>query len=123
MYKVATSFCCAITALALSAAHAAGDATRGESLYEARCGGCHSLDDNRVGPMHRGVFGRKAGSVPNFNYSKAVGNSKIVWDERLLNQWLNNPEKLIPGQRMGYQLSSEADRADVIAYLRRESGK
>ena len=102
---------------------AAGDAIRGETLYEGRCGGCHSLDDNRVGPMHRGVFGRKAGSVSDYAYSSAVKKAKIVWDERVLDQWLTNPEKLIPGQKMGYQLSDAGERADVIAYLKKESGK
>lgn len=112
-----------ITLLVVSTVHAAGDPTKGETLYESRCGGCHSLDDNRVGPMHRGVFGRKAGTVANYNYSSAVKKSKLVWDERLLDQWLTNPEKLIPGQKMGYQLSDAGERSDVIAYLRRESGK
>ena len=44
-------------------AFAAGDAAHGQQIYESRCIACHSPDANRVGPMHRGVFGRKAGSV------------------------------------------------------------
>jgi cytochrome c len=100
---------------------AAGEASRGEQLYESRCTGCHSLDANRIGPMHRGVFGRKAGSVADFEYSSAVKRSKIVWDEQTLARWLTDPEKLIPGQKMGYQVSEAADRADIVAYLKRES--
>ena len=53
-----------LSTAASSLVHAAGDAIRGEQLYESRCMACHSLDANRVGPMHRGVYGRKAGSVP-----------------------------------------------------------
>ena len=66
-------------ALAGAADAAAADAAHGQELYESRCGGCHSLDANRVGPAHRGVYGRKAGSAPNFNYSPAVKNSAVVW--------------------------------------------
>lgn len=112
-----------MTPLMISTAQGAGDPVKGESIYESRCGGCHSLDDNRVGPMHRGVYGRKAGAVATYNYSNAVKKSRIVWDDRLLDQWLTNPEKLIPGQKMGYQLSDGGERSDVIAYLRRESNK
>lgn len=104
-------------------AHAAGEASRGEALYEARCTGCHSLDDDRVGPHHRGVYGRGAGSIAEFDYSPAVKKSKLVWDERTLERWLADPEKLIPGQKMGYRVDTTADRADLIAYLKRESGK
>jgi cytochrome c len=101
----------------------AGDPARGESLYETRCIGCHALDDNRVGPRHRGVFGRRAGSVPDFDYSAAVKRSRIVWNERTLERWLSNPEQLIPGQKMGYQVAQPQDRTDLIAYLKRESGQ
>ena len=103
--------------------HAAGDATRGEQLYESRCMACHSLDANRVGPMHRGVYGRKAGSVPDFVYSVALTSSPIVWSDTTLNRWLTDPEALIPGQRMNIRVLSADDRADLIAFLRRESGK
>jgi cytochrome c len=100
-----------------SPAHGA-DATRGKQLYESRCIGCHSLDENRAGPAHRGLFGRKAGSVEGFEYSDAVKKSKVIWDERTLDRWLANPEKLIPGQKMGFSVSAPADRADIIEYLR-----
>jgi cytochrome c len=104
-------------------AGAAGEASRGEELYESRCTGCHSLDANRIGPTHRGVYGRKAGSVADFEYSSAVKRSKIVWNDETLERWLTNPEKLIPGQKMGYQVPEAKDRADIVAYLKRESGK
>ena len=106
-----------------SLVHAAGDATRGEQLYESRCMACHSLDANRVGPMHRGVYGRKAGSIPDFAYSVALTSSPIVWSDTTLNRWLTDPEALIPGQRMNVRVLSADDRADLIAFLRRESGK
>jgi cytochrome c len=115
-----------LAVLALAAAvdtAAAADAARGQELYESRCGGCHSLDANRVGPAHRGVFGRKAGSAPNFGYSTPVKSSTVVWEERTLDAWLTNPQAVIPGQRMNFRVALPEDRADIIAYLRQQSGK
>lgn len=101
----------------------AADATRGGDLYESRCFGCHSLDANRIGPMHRGVFGRKAGAVAEFAYSPAVKNSPVVWDEQTLDRWLTNSQQVIPGTRMNFRVALPEDRADIIAYLKKESGK
>lgn len=108
-------------ALCFPHTHAAGDPARGAELYEARCTGCHSLDANRIGPMHRGVVGRKAGSVKDYTYSAALRKSKLTWDEVNLDRWLTNPEALVPGQKMGYSVSEAVDRVDLIAYLRRET--
>jgi cytochrome c len=105
------------------AAHGAGDAARGEGLYGSLCAGCHALDENRFGPAHRGVFGRKAGSAPGYDYSGALLSSKVVWSEDTLDRWLTNPEKFIPGQKMGVSFAKEADRRDVIAYLKAQSGR
>jgi len=112
----------AIVALALAAgtAHAA-DAARGKTLYESRCIACHSLDANRVGPAHRGVFGRRAGAARDYDYSPALKASSVVWDARALERWLADPERLIPGQRMGYSVPEAADRADLVEYLRTQS--
>ena len=111
-----------VAALVLAAgiAHAA-DAARGKTLYESRCIACHSIDDNRVGPAHRGVFGRKAGTAQGYDYSSAVKNAAVVWDARTLDRWLADPEQLIPGQRMGYSVPEAADRADLVEYLRVQS--
>jgi len=106
----------------LAAQPAAGqDAGRGELLYEQRCSACHSLDADRSGPRHRGVFGRRAGSVDGFAYSPALRRAGLVWQRATLDAWLANPEALIPGQRMGYSVDNAADRADIIAYLRQVS--
>lgn len=107
----------------VTAAWAAGDPMRGETLYESRCIGCHALDANRVGPMHRGVFGRKAGSVTDFAYSESVAQSEVTWNDETLDRWLTNPQDLIPGQRMNFRVGKAEDRADIIAYLRRESAE
>jgi cytochrome c len=99
-------------------AAADGDAARGEELYNSRCIACHSPDVNRVGPRHRGVLGRQAGSLADFNYSEAVRNSGIIWDEQTLGRWLANPQAFIPGQRMNFRVANPQDRADIIAYLK-----
>jgi cytochrome c len=111
----------AVAAGAPASAGLVGDGTRGAELYEAKCGACHSLDGNRVGPAHRGVYGRKSGSVAGFAYSSGVKSSKLVWNDITLDRWLANPQATIRGARMGYRLEDPQERADVIAYLKQQS--
>ncbi len=100
------------------AARADGDPAKGEAIYR-RCQGCHSIDRNRIGPMHKGLFGRKAGTVPGFAYSDAMKNSGIVWNEQTLDQFLQGPRKMVPGTKMTYAGVPDAqERADLIAYLK-----
>lgn len=93
------------------------DVVRGAELYQQRCAACHSIDANGVGPKHRGVVGRKAGSVEGYNYSKALRSAGFTWDEARLNIWLQGPGKLLPGVRMYVIVPDPQDRADIIAYL------
>ena len=99
------------------AVRADGSAAHGEQLYQG-CQDCHSMDTNDVGPMHKGVFGRKAGAVPDYGYSAALKNSGIVWTEANLDKWLAGPQDFIPGSKMFYHLDNAQDRADVIEYLK-----
>jgi len=85
-------------------------------LYQA-CTGCHSLDDNDVGPKHRGVVGRKAGTVPGYAYSAALKGSGLTWTPANLDRWLTNPQKLVPGAKMYFSIANPKQRADIIAYL------
>ena len=94
-----------------------GDAARGERIYQA-CTDCHSLDQNDVGPRHRGVYGRKAGSLSDYSYSAALKSSNITWNEETLDKWLTDPQAFVPGAKMFFHLDSAQDRADVIAYLK-----
>lgn len=96
---------------------AGGDAVVGQLLYEQKCMGCHAVDASRVGPAHRGVFGRRVGSVPGFAYSSALGSSSLVWNAQTLDAWLSEPEKLMPGQAMYFKVSDAKSREDIIAYL------
>lgn len=90
---------------------------RGRAVYESRCGACHSVDSHRVGPLHQGVLGRKAGGAPGYAYSDALKNSPLVWNQANLKAWLAGPEAVIPGQAMGYSLGDARERDDVVAYL------
>ncbi len=109
----------ALAAIAAGRAVAApaGDPARGEQVYQA-CTDCHSLDQNDVGPRHRGVYGRKAGSLPDYDYSDGLKNANIVWGEETLDKWLTNPQAFVPGAKMVFHLDDAKDRADVIAYLK-----
>jgi cytochrome c len=98
---------------------AAGDAARGEQVY-SRCTACHALSFDRVGPRHCGLFGRVAGTVPGFDYSPAMKESKIRWNEKTLDRFLAKPLAMVPGTSMTYDgIADAGERADLIAYLKR----
>lgn len=94
-----------------------GDAVRGSALYQSQCISCHAVDSHQTGPAHRGVMGRRVGSAAGYTYSKELAASRLRWTPQTLNVWLHDPEDLIPGQRMGFQVDDAQDRADLIAYL------
>lgn len=96
-----------------------GALRRGEQVY-ARCAACHAVDSNRTGPQHCGLFGRRAGTAPGFTmYSQALRDSRIVWDARSLDVFLQDPMKAVPGTTMGYAgVKDPKERGDLIAWLR-----
>jgi cytochrome c len=100
---------------------ASGDAAHGATIYQ-QCMICHSLDKNGIGPRHRGVFGRKAGSVADYAYSAALKASNIVWNETTLDRWLTSPQAVVPGTKMMFAVADAQDRADVIAFLKEKAG-
>ena len=88
----------------------------GKALYQS-CAACHSVDDNDLGPKHRGVVGRRAGSIEDYTYSLALKNSGLTWDKTTLDRWLTNPSALVPGTKMYFKIDDPQKRADIIAYL------
>lgn len=102
---------------ALAQSRPLGNAHRGQVLYAQQCTACHAVDVNKVGPMHRGVLGRRAGRLADYTYSEELADAKIVWTLKTLDAWLADPEELIPGQRMGFAVKSRKERADLVAYL------
>ena len=101
-------------------AHATGNVARGQTLYKG-CADCHSIAENGVGPMHKGVVGRKAGSVPGYDYSADLKNSGIVWTEENLDKWLTGPQAMVPETKMFFDVPDAQDRADIIAYLKEKA--
>ena len=93
------------------------DVAAGKSLYEAKCSGCHSVDTNRIGPMHRGVVGREVASVPGFDYSPALKQLHGVWTKERLDKWLQGPQALAPGTIMFASVEDPVERREIIAYL------
>jgi len=104
---------------------AAADPDKGQVLF-LQCRACHSLEAggaNKVGPNLHGVFGRKAGMAPGYSYSEALTQASIVWSAVTLDQWLARPSDFLPGNRMVFVgIRPPGDRANLIAYLRRETG-
>jgi cytochrome c len=129
MARLAAFGLAALLAPATFAAHAAepsADMAQGARLYRT-CAPCHSLapDRNMSGPSLAGVWGRKAGSPTSFErYSPALKESKVVWNERTLDQWLKSPAQFIPHNRMTFPgIPNAKQRADLIAYLKEASAK
>ena len=104
--------------LALSAAEVPSKEEQGKALFARRCSGCHAPDLNKEGPRLRGVFGRDAASIPDFAYSEALKKVRIRWDEATLEQWLSDPDTMVPDTDMAFSLKDGEERKAVIAYLK-----
>ena len=98
-----------------------GDASRGQQDFRA-CAPCHSLepDRNMTGPSLASLWGRKAGSLPSFErYSDALKSSGIIWDDRALDGWLTDPQRMVPDNEMTFQgIKDGRVRADLLAFLK-----
>ena len=98
-----------------------GDASRGQQDFRA-CAPCHSLepDRNMTGPSLAKLWGRKAGSLPSFErYSEALKSSGIIWDDRALDGWLTDPERMVPDNEMPFEgIKDGRVRADLLAFLK-----
>jgi cytochrome c len=116
-------------ALIWSAGAQAADAAHGETVFK-QCKICHQVGPGAkalVGPEQNNLIGSKAGSRPGFNYSPAMkeaGEKGLVWTEENIDKYLENPKALVPGTKMVFAgLKKPEDRADVIAYLKTQTGQ
>ena len=97
----------------------AQDAAAGGMAFQ-QCAECHSPGtSDGAGPGLKGVFGRRAGTKAGFAYSDAMARSARVWDDALLDAFLADPRKAVPGTTMDWPGDGDAkERADLVAYLK-----
>lgn len=120
------SFATALVLLSAPAFAEEGDAKAGKLAFNNACRTCHSVDegDNRLGPNLHAIIGREAGSE-DYKYSPAIAGSDVVWDAENLDQFIENPEALVPGNNMKPYggISDPAIRARIVAYLSDAGGE
>jgi cytochrome c len=101
---------------------AADDIQAGQKIFTSRCGWCHSVGPSaRAGfaPQLNGVIGRPAGTTTDYAYSPAMKNSGLVWSEKNLIAFIQDPSKLVPGTKMRFWgMSDKQNIADLLAYLK-----
>ena len=111
----------ALLALASQAFAAEGNPARGQRVFGA-CAACHSLqpDQNMTGPSLANVWNRKAGSLSSFNrYSPALKSANIEWNDKTLDEWINDPQHVVPGNQMTFAgIKNAQQRADLLAFLK-----
>jgi cytochrome c len=104
-----------------NAAPSEGNAARGQRLFGA-CAACHSLqpDQSMTGPSLAGLWNRKAGSLASFSrYSPAIQSANIVWNDKTLDDWITDPQRLVPGNEMTFDgIKDAGQRADLLAFLK-----
>lgn len=91
----------------------------GDKLFGQQCGACHSTvaGETRVGPSLAGILGRKAGTVPGYQYSAALKKSGITWDKASLDKWLAGSQANVPGTKMSFAQADPAKRKAITDYL------
>jgi cytochrome c len=100
-----------------------GNPAAGKGVF-AQCRTCHVTDPgvNKTGPSLAGIVGRHSGTIAGFAYSAGNANSGITWTKEKLFQYLEKPQRVVPGTKMIFTgLSDPQKRADVIAYLENPS--
>src|SRR5438105_7684426 len=93
----------------------------GQVAFNNACRTCHTVreGDNRLGPSLYRVIGRKAGSLPNYNYSESMKKADLVWDKSNLDRFIANPDAVVSGNNMKPYggIASADERAKIVAFL------
>ena len=87
------------------------------------CRTCHSLKagDHRIGPSLHKLIGSKSGVRPGYaSSSAAMKNAGIVWNEQMLDRFIENPEVVVPNNNLKPYagLPDKAARESIVAYLK-----
>ncbi len=101
----------------------AQDVSEGREFFIVECLGCHAFTCNKDGPRLGGLFGRKAASVEDYGYySQDLRNSGIVWTEKSLDAWFEDPAKFAPTSVMADngKIEDAVQRQQLIAFLKTE---
>ncbi|MEE4154224.1 MAG: c-type cytochrome [Erythrobacter sp.] len=98
-------------------------ASSGPPASYTRCATCHTVDKggaDKLGPNLYGVY-NSAAAQGSFAYSDALKNAGLTWDEATLHTWLENPRKMLPGNRMSFPgIKDAAKRQEIIDYLKQQ---
>lgn len=109
-----------IAANARPVATGGGDPVAGAQVFH-RCAACHSVTPGApsgIGPNLSGVVGRRAGSLPKYQYSNAMRSSGLIWTRDNIDRFLAAPRTVVPGTKMPFAgLSNAQDRSNITAYL------
>ena len=104
----------------IMALFASASATDGAKVFK-KCAACHSIakgGSNKIGPILWGVLGRKAGTISDYKYSKAMAAHGKTWSIEEMNGFLIKPKNWIKGTKMSFAgLKNAKDRASVILYM------
>ena len=104
---------------------ASADAAKGEAQFK-KCASCHTINKGGaagIGPNLYGIVGASHAHSGGFGYSDAMKTvSGKKWDWKALSEWIANPKKAIPGNKMSFAgISKPEDRANLIAFLNSKS--
>jgi cytochrome c2 len=113
----------ALSVLLAGSANAAGDAAAGQDVFK-KCAACHAAGEgakNRVGPVLNDLFGRVAGTYPNYKYSQAMidaGAAGLTWTPDTFGPYIHKPKDVVPGTKMTFGgLPDQTDIDNLTAYL------
>ena len=122
--RIGLAFCAAALAVDGAAAQLTPPPAKppdGAMLFKQQCATCHTTntsDPSRQGPTLFNIIGREAGTAEGFRYSAGFANAKFKWDEQKLDEWLVDPQAMIPGAIMPYKQAKSEIRLGIVSYLK-----